>query len=199
MVQRYLDNIKPLDDKNYQGLNVKINDIFKEQILEDVYKYEFSSLYANLLVKFYRRGYLPNVDESIINRVSKYLENPDTVEKGWVIRLYISELSGQTTFLFDLYGQYMRQFYEEIFKSGDIVYIDTDFFITRKEIDISEIMLDHTKTEVTYFWMSGRKRYIMYENGIKTMGLKQGSEALLSVEGLIKKRIRTKKLSSILD
>jgi hypothetical protein len=152
-MDRYLENIG-LDDSGItlptqrvlrttraSGI-IEINNEITFKIIEDLKEVSFNSLYAHLLIKFYDAGIFErngiNIDSGIIESVNRYFfirKNMNSFTKDeytdikiWVNSIYNSELREYTPMIFELYRQYMRQFWDDFIEDNQFVwlYVDTD-------------------------------------------------------------------------
>ncbi len=134
-MDKYLENIG-LDDSGITGPSgiLEINQEFSFKLIEDLQEVSFNSLYAHLLVKFYDAGIFEKngikIKKSIINKVNKWFlirnnlkasNNSDYINmKAWVNSIYNNELRDYTPMIFELYRQYMRQFWSCGFLSYNV-------------------------------------------------------------------------------
>ena len=212
-MDRYLENIG-LDDSGITRASgiIEINNEITFKIIEDLQEVSFNSLYTHLLIKFYDAGIFETngikIKKSIINKVNKFFilgkNNSDYINmKAWVNSIYNNELREYTPMIFELYRQYMRQFWDDFIEDNQFVwlYVDTDCaFVSGgvKSLDLIEsIGIPFHLTHHEFFYLEAAKKYIIADSGnIKIKGHRFKPEEVI---GIMKSKLRNKKIDLLLE
>lgn len=216
-MDRYLENIG-LDDSGITRASgiIEINNEITFKIIEDLQEVSFNSLYAHLLIKFYDAGIFDrngiNIDSGIIESVNRYFfirKNMNSFTKDeytdikiWVNSIYSNELREYTPMIFELYRQYMRQFWDDFIEDNQFswLYVDTDcaFVSGLKSLDlVSSIDIPFDLTHHEFFYLEAAKKYIIADSGnIKIKGHRFKPEEVI---GIMKSKLRNKKIDLLLS
>lgn len=221
-MDKYLENIG-LDDSGITGPSgiIEINQEFSFKLIEDLQEVSFNSLYAHLLVKFYNAGIFEKngikIKKSIINKVNKFFflrknlkitQNSDYINmKAWVNSIYNNELRDYTPMIFELYRQYMRQFWDDFIEENkfgwlyvdtDIAFVSGDVILCPKSLDLIEsIGVPFYLTHHEFFYLEGIKKYVIADsNNITIKGHRFQPD---EVVGIMKSKMRNKKIDSLLN
>lgn len=188
--------------KNILWLNPNCKDI----LLEDLVRIDFNNLYPNIIVGLYNEGLIDTKWESDINQLKSFLENIEKWEKMSTDVDHLVYKTGRThaNLLYgkiksSLIDEYLHQVYTDLIEKyrNDIVYIDVDMIICKRDIDISTIpSLRYEVSKLEYFYIESLKKYIIFANGqLETKGhSKFTNKDLLQ---LVKSEIRTRRLNKI--
>lgn len=205
LLKEYIDKLptdlewNPFDfvKKNIHWLNQSAKDV----LLEDLIKIDFNSLYPNILVGLFNEGLLDIKFKKDIEKLQWFLERREEIK-----RLSRDEYLKWRTFANSLYlkvksplvVEYLHLIYTDILKeySEDIIYIDVDMIICKKDIDASKIPTSSEKSEVEYFYIENLKKYIIFADGqLETKGHKLFTKKDLLQ--LVKREIRTRRLDKL--
>lgn len=220
LLKRYIDQL-PEDlkfdtfefiKKNILYLNEDCRDI----LLEDLVRIDFNNLYPNIILGLYNEGLIDTKWESDIKQLKSFLENVDELKrktKEFIGKPYddlqnsiLGSYKAGRTHANALYAkiksplvvEYLHLIYTDIIEkyADDIVYIDVDMIICKKDIDISNIPAKSEISKLEYFYIESIKKYILFYNGqLETKGhSKFTNKDLLK---LIKSEIRTRRLNKI--
>ena len=220
LLKQYIDQL-PTDlkfdtfefiKKNIHYLNEDCKDI----LLEDLIRIDFNNLYPNIILGLYNEGLIDTKWESDIKQLKSFLENVDELKKKtkeFIGKPYddlqnsiLGSYKAGRIHANGLYAkiksplvvEYLDLIYTDIIEkyADDIVYIDVDMIICKKDIDISNIPAKSEISKVEYFYIENKKRYILFYNGqLETKGRsKFNKEDLLQ---LVKSEIRTRRLNKI--
>lgn len=188
--------------KNILWLNPNCKDI----LLEDLVRIDFNNLYPNIIVGLYNEGLIDKEWESDINQLKLFLEN---IEKWKKMSTDVDHLVYKTgrTHANLLYGkiksslidEYLHLVYTDLIEKyrNDIVYIDVDMIICKRDIDITTIpSIRYEVSKLEYFYIESLKKYIIFANGqLETKGhSKFTNKDLLQ---LVKSEIRQRRLNKI--
>ena len=216
-MDKYLDNIRLDGSLTGTGPLLEINQEFSFKLIEDLQEVSFNSLYAHLLVKFYDAGIFEKngikIKKGIINKVNEWFfirnnlkvsNNSDYINmKAWVNSLYNNELREYTPMIFELYRQYMRQFWDDFIEENQFgwLYVDTDIaFVSGgvKSLDLIEsIGVPFHLTHHVFFYLEGIKKYVIADsNNITIKGHRFQPD---EVVGIMKSKMRNKKIDSLLN
>lgn len=215
LLKRYIDQL-PEDlkfdtfefiKKNILYLNEDCRDI----LLEDLVRIDFYNLYPNIILGLYNEGLIDTKWESDIKQLKSFLENIEELKKKSLFPYSdpedpFSYKSGRihANGLYDkikspLVVEYLHLIYTDIIENykDDIVYIDVDMIICKKDIDISTIPSNrYEMSKVEYFYIENKKRYILFYNGqLETKGHSKFTKGDLLQ--LIKSEIRQRRLNKI--
>ena len=216
-MDKYLNNIGL--DGSITGPSgiIEINQEFSLKIVEDLQEVSFNSLYPHLLIKFYDAGIFEKngikIKKGIINKVNKFFiirnnlkarNNGDYINmKAWVNSLYNNELREYTPMIFELYRQYMRQFWDDFIEENQFswLYVDTDIaFVSGgpKSLDLIEsIGVPFDLIHHEFFYLEGIKKYVIADsNNISIKGHRFQPD---EVVGIMKSKMRNKKIDSLLN
>lgn len=205
LLKEYIDQLptglewNPFDfvKKNIHWLNQSAKDV----LLEDLIKIDFNSLYPNILVGLFNEGLLDIKFKQDIEKLQWFLER-----RGEIKRLSRDEYLKWRTFANSLYTkvksplvvEYLHLIYTDILKEHleDIIYIDVDMIICKKDIDTSKIPTSSEKSEVEYFYIENLKKYIIFTDGqLETKG--HGRFTKKDLLQLVKREIRTRRLDKL--
>lgn len=220
LLKQYIDQL-PTDlkfdtfefiKKNIHYLNEDCKDI----LLEDLVRIDFYNLYPNIILGLYNEGLIDTKWESDIKQLKSFLENVDELKrktKEFIGKPYddlqnsiLGSYKAGRIHANGLYAkiksplvvEYLHLIYTDIIEkyADDIVYIDVDMIICKKDIDISNIPAKSEMSKVEYFYIENKKRYILFYNGqLETKGRsKFNKEDLLQ---LVKSEIRQRRLNKI--
>jgi hypothetical protein len=216
-MDKYLDNIRLDGSLTGTGPLLEINQEFSFKLIEDLQEVSFNSLYAHLLVKFYDAGIFEKngikIKKGIINKVNEWFfirnnlkvsNNSDYINmKAWVNSLYNNELREYTPMIFELYRQYMRQFWDDFIEENQFgwLYVDTDIaFVSGgvKSLDLIEsIGVPFHLTHHEFFYLEGIKKSVIADsNNITIKGHRFQPD---EVVGIMKSKMRNKKIDSLLN
>lgn len=122
-----------------RGGCVLLNKETQGKVIERPTKMEFRNLYPNLLIYLYKNDifnklYGIKINVETINRIEAYLnrftwdQTKTFIEKSWVNSIWINEFKDHTPIIFDLFDQYMEQFYIDViaYSNTKWYYVDTD-------------------------------------------------------------------------
>lgn len=214
-MDKYLENIGL--DGSITGPSgiIEVNNEITHKIIEDLQEVSFNSLYAHLLIKFYDAGIFKcngiDIDQSIIDKVKRYFYirtnrlflNEYSELKIWVNSLYNTDLREYTPMIFELYRQYMRQFWDDFIEENQFgwLYVDTDCaFISGgpKSLDlIDSIGVPYDLIHHEFFYIERPKKYVIADsNNIKIKGHRFQPDEVI---GIMKSKIRNKKIDSLLN
>ena len=217
-MDKYLDKVNlggGLISGTFFGI-LEVNSEFKCKIVEDLCSLNFNSLYAHLLIKFYDAGIFErngiNIDISIIDEVRRYFfirnnMNSFTKEeyrgiKIWINTIYNNDLREYTPMIFELYKQYMRQFWDDFIEENKFgwLYIDTDCaFVSGglKSLDlVRSIGIPFDLLHHDFFYLEDMKKYVLSDSGnIKVNGHRFKPEEVI---GIMKSKLRNKKIDLLL-
>ena len=222
--KRYIDGLRKPDPKNSKAGICEMNYFASNKLLEGVVKVEFNSLYPNLFVKLYRDGTLDRFgieipDEKLVEKVEYFLNHRFRIRawgeadyqnyKIWINSMYNKELRGVALDLFDIYHQYMTQYYNDIkeLNRNRWLYTDIDMmYLSASSVDDivvprvdTSYKFPYTKTKVEFLYIERLMRYVEYSEGVdfKTKGYysKYKPDDVIS---LMKSAIRNQKLTSII-
>jgi hypothetical protein len=164
LLKQYIDKLpKDLKFDTFEFIKKNIlylNEDCKNVLIEDLIRIDFNNLYPNIILGLYNEGLIDTKWESDIKQLKSFLENVDELKRT------TKELIGkpyddlQDSILRSnilpgrihangLYGkiksplvvEYLHLIYTDIIEKykDDIVYIDVDMIICKKDIDISNI------------------------------------------------------------
>lgn len=216
-MDKYLENIGLDGSITTSSGIIEVNNDITFKIIEDLQEVSLNSLYTHLLVKFYDAGIFEkngiDIDKSIIDKVNKYFfirknmsffdKEDYTKMKTWVNSLYNKELREYTPMIFELYRQYMRQFWDEFIEENQFgwLYVDTDCaFVSGgpKSLDIvKSIGVPFELIHHEFFYLERPKKYVIADSSnIKIKGHRFQPDEVI---GIMKSKIRNKKIDSLLD
>ena len=191
-------------EKNIHYLNPNCKNI----LLEDLIRIDFNNLYPSIILGLYNEGLIDTNFDSDMKKLKSFLENIEELKKKSqppypedplsykLGRIHSNELYGKIKS--PLVVEYLLFIYSDIIKecSEDIVYIDVDMIICKKDIDISKIPAKSEVSKIEYFYIENLKKYITFANGqLETRGhSKFTNEDLLQ---LIKREIRNRRLNKL--
>jgi hypothetical protein len=209
LLEKYLDIIKDKDlEFNYENFKkvIYLNQNHKESILENLIRYDISSLYPNIIIGLYDKGLIEKKWKEDIDRVRWFLKNRSQLKslpksneyEKW--KIHCNSIYGKIKS--PLVVEYLGCFYKDIIeKYNDIIYIDVDMIIIKQDCDIElelQVMnFDFDKSPVEYFYIENLKRYIIFSEGEFThKGFRSGvkREELINV---IKSEIRNKRIDKL--
>lgn len=213
MNKKYLDIIKiPSSSETYRGGYCNLNDEFKDIIIENVNIIDFESLYPTILVGLYDNG-LVGIEKNVIEKLRYFLLN-----KKILIKEDISLYGEYKIFSNGLYGKIDKKYqklisdyaYEMMLdihnnNYSKIIYIDVDSIYYKGNVDISEYTggLKYSVSNIEYFSIFGRKKYISYNLGqIKKSGYYSGhhqSQTISNIIGNMVEKSRNKKINQIIN
>lgn len=222
LLKQYIDQLpKETTNSDWKfsvvGKNINwFNSNCKDTLLEDLVRIDFYNLYPNIILGLYNEGLIDTKWESDIKQLKSFLENVDELKrktKEFIGKPYddlqnsiLGSYKAGRIHANTLYGkiksplvvEYLHLIYTDIIEkyADDIVYIDVDMIICKKDIDISNIPAKSEMSKVEYFYIQNLKRYILFYNGqLETRGhSKFNKEDLLQ---LVKSEIRTRRLNKI--
>lgn len=221
LLKKYIDQLpEDLKFDTFEFIKkniIYLNEDCKDILLEDLVRIDFYNLYPNIILGLYNEGLIDTKWESDIKQLKSFLENVYELKrktKEFIGKPY-NDLQNSTlgsykagrihaNGLYDkikspLVVEYLHLIYTDIIEkyADDIVYIDVDMIICKKDIDISTIPSNrYEMSKVEYFYIENKKRYILFYNGqLETKGRsKFNKEDLLQ---LVKSEIRTRRLNKI--
>lgn len=199
--------------KNIHYLNPNCKDI----LLEDLVKIDFCNLYPHIILGLHNEGLIDKKWEADIKQLESFLENIKELKKVTIEfigkpydqlqhsilgsykegRIHANGLYGKIKS--PLVVEYLHQVYSDLIEKcgDDIVYIDVDIIICKRDIDLTTIpspKFDRSKVE--YFYIENLKKYILFSNGqLETKGHSKFTKGDL-VE-LIKSEIRNRRLNKL--
>ena len=198
--------------KNIHWLNPNCKDI----LLEDLVRIDFNNLYPNIIVGLYNEGLIDKEWENDIRQLKSFLDNVDELKKKtkeFIGKPYddlqnsiLGSYKAGRIHANSLYGkiksplvvEYLHLVYTDIIEKygDDIVYIDCDMIICKRDIDISNIPTKSEMSKLEYFYIESLKKYILFYNGqLETKGhSKFTKEDLLQ---LVKGEIRQRRLNKL--
>lgn len=213
LLKQYIDQL-PTDlkfdtfefiKKNIHYLNEDCKDI----LLEDLVRIDFNNLYPNIIVGIYNEGLIDTKWESDIKQLKSFLENIEELKKKSLSPYPEDPLSYKAgrTHANALYAkiksplvvEYLHLVYTDLIEKygDDIVYIDVDMIICKKDIDITTIPSNRYEvSKLEYFYIESLKKYIIFANGqLETKGhSKFTNKDLLQ---LVKSEIRQRRLNKM--
>lgn len=219
--KEYIDKLRQLNEGDLVFDNFKIiqknilfiNPCYKEVLLEDVTRIDFTSLYPNLLISLFDEGLIDEKWKEDIDRVRWFLKNRKDLKRlsltgsteyeKWKIHcnsLYSKIKSTQVTSYLDIfYGDLIKKY------SGKIIYIDADLLILnfnkvefQTKNHIQEIYdFDFDTSFINYFYIENKKKYFIQDEfgEISVKGFNNPRKYQLEL--FIKSLIREKKLQNI--
>ena len=212
LIKEYIDKLpKDLKFDTFEFIKKNIlylNEDCKDILLEGLIRIDFNNLYPNIILGLYNEGlidtkwkndikqlesFLENIDELKKKSLSPYPEDPLSYKLG---RIHANELYGKIKS--SLVVEYLHLIYTDIIEKykDDIVYIDVDMIICKKDIDISNIPAKSEMSKLEYFYIENKKRYILFYNGqLETKGHSKFTKGDLLQ--LVKSEIRTRRLNKI--
>lgn len=220
LLNQYIDKLpKDLEFDGYKFVCKNIfylNEDYREILLEDLIRIDFNNLYPNIIVGLYNEGLIDTKWESDIKQLKSFLENIDELKrmtKEFIGKPYddfqnsiLSSYKSGRVHANGLYAkiksplvvEYLHLIYTDLIEKykDDIVYIDVDMIICKKDIDISKIPAKSEISKVEYFYIESIKKYILFYNGqLETKGHSNFTNKDLLQ--LIKSEIRTRRLNKI--
>jgi len=220
LLKEYIERL-PTDSKFDTFEFIKKNIIYlnedcKDILLEDLVRIDFCNLYPNIILGLYNEGLINTKWESDIKKLKLFLENVDGLKKktkefiGKPYDDFQNSILGSykagrihangiyAKIKSPLVVEYLHLIYTDIIEkyADDIVYIDVDMIICKKDIDISNIPTKSEMSKVEYFYIENLKKYIIFANGqLETKGHNAFTkEDLLE---LVKREIRQRRLNKI--
>lgn len=212
LIKEYIDKLpKDLKFDTFEFIKKNIlylNEDCKDILLEGLIRIDFNNLYPNIILGLYNEGlidtkwkndikqlesFLENIDELKKKSLSPYPEDPLSYKLG---RIHANELYGKIKS--SLVVEYLHLIYTDIIEKykDDIVYIDVDMIICKKDIDISNIPAKSEMSKLEYFYIENKKRYILFYNGqLETKGHSKFTKGDLLQ--LVKSEIRTRRLNKL--
>jgi hypothetical protein len=219
--KEYIDKLRQLNKEDLIFDNFKIiqknilfiNPCYKEVLLENVTRIDFTSLYPNLLISLFDEGLIDEKWKEDINRVRWFLKNAKDLKRlsitgsteyeKWKIHcnsLYIKIKSTQVTSYLDLfYDNLIRKY------SDSIIYIDVDLLIlnfnkvefqTKRHIE--EIYdFDFDISFINYFYIENNKKYFIQDEFGEVSISGFNNPRRHQVDLFVKSLIREKKLQKI--
>lgn len=220
LLKGYIDQLpKDLKFDTFEFIKKNIlylNEDCKDILLEDLIRIDFNNLYPNIILGLYNEGLIDTKWKSDMEQLKSFLENVDELKrkaKEFIGKPYDdlqdSILKSYKTgrihanglyakIKSPLVAEYLHLVYTDIIEKykDDIVYIDVDMIICKKDIDISNIPAKSEISKLEYFYIESIKKYILFYNGqLETKGhSKFTNKDLLK---LIKSEIRTRRLNKI--
>lgn len=220
LLKEYIDKLpEDLEFDTFEFIKkniIYLNEDCKDILLEDLVRIDFNNLYPNIILGLYNEGLIDKKWESDMDQLKSFLENVDELKKKtkeFIGKPYddlqnsiLGSYKAGRIHANTLYGkiksplvvEYLDLIYTDIIEkyADDIVYIDVDMIICKKDIDISNIPAKSEISKVEYFYIENKKRYILFYNGqLETKGRsKFNKEDLLQ---LVKSEIRTRRLNKI--
>ena len=220
LLKEYIDQLpKDLKFDTFEFIKKNIlylNDDCKNILLEDLVRIDFNNLYPNIIVGLYNEGLIDAKWESDIKQLKSFLENIDELKrmtKEFIGKPYddfqnsiLSSYKSGRVHANGLYAkiksplvvEYLHLIYTDLIEKykDDIVYIDVDMIICKKDIDISNIPAKSEMSKLEYFYIENKKRYILFYNGqLETKGHSKFTKGDLLQ--LVKSEIRTRRLNKI--
>jgi len=193
-----------------------LNEDCKDILLEDLIRIDFNNLYPNIILGLYNEGLIDTKWKSDMEQLKSFLENVDELKrkaKEFIGKPYDdlqdSILKSYKTgrihanglyakIKSPLVAEYLHLVYTDIIEKykDDIVYIDVDMIICKKDIDISNIPAKSEMSKVDYFYIENLKKYIIFANGqLETKGHSKFTKGDLLQ--LVKSEIRQRRLNKI--
>ena len=212
LLKEYIDLLP--EDLEFDGYKfvckniIYLNEDCRDILLEDLIRIDFYNLYPNIILGLYNEGLIDTKWESDIKQLKSFLENIEELKKKSLSpypedplsykagRIHANGLYAKIKS--PLVAEYLHLVYTDIIEkyADDIVYIDVDMIICKKDIDISNIPAKYEMYKVEYFYIENLKKYIIFADGqLETKGRsKFDKEDLLQ---LIKSEIRQRRLNKI--
>ena len=220
LLKQYIDKLpKDLKFDTFEFIKKNIlylNEDCKNVLIEDLIRIDFNNLYPNIILGLYNEGLIDTKWESDIKQLKSFLENVDELKrttKELIGKPYddlqdsiLSSYKSGRIHANGLYGkiksplvvEYLHLIYTDIIEKykDDIVYIDVDMIICKKDIDISNIPAKSEMSKLEYFYIENKKRYILFYNGqLETKGHSKFTN--MDLLQLVKSEIRTRRLNKI--
>jgi hypothetical protein len=220
LLKQYIDKLpKDLKFDTFEFIKKNIlylNEDCKNVLIEDLIRIDFNNLYPNIILGLYNEGLIDTKWESDIKQLKSFLENVDELKrttKELIGKPYddlqdsiLSSYKSGRIHANGLYGkiksplvvEYLHLIYTDIIEKykNDIVYIDVDMIICKKDIDISNIPAKSEMSKLEYFYIENKKRYILFYNGqLETKGHSKFTN--MDLLQLVKSEIRTRRLNKI--
>lgn len=221
LLKGYIDQLpKDLKFDTFEFIKkniIYLNEECKNILLEDLVRIDFNNLYPNIILGLYNEGLIDTKWESDIKQLKLFLENIKELKrktKEFIGKPYDdlqnsilqSYKAGRihANGLYDkikspLVVEYLHLVYTDLIEKygDDIVYIDCDMIICKRDIDITTIPSNrYEMSKVEYFYIENLKRYILFYNGqLETKGHSRFTkEDLLQ---LVKSEIRQRRLNKL--
>jgi hypothetical protein len=220
LLKQYIDKLpKDLKFDTFEFIKKNIlylNEDCKNVLIEDLIRIDFNNLYPNIILGLYNEGLIDTKWESDIKQLKSFLENVDELKrttKELIGKPYddlqdsiLSSYKSGRIHANGLYGkiksplvvEYLHLIYTDIIEKykDDIVYIDVDMIICKKDIDISNIPAKSEMSKLEYFYIENKNRYILFYNGqLETKGHSKFTN--MDLLQLVKSEIRTRRLNKI--
>lgn len=221
LLKQYIDKLsEDLEFDTFEFIKKNItylNEDCKDILLEDLTRIDFNNLYPNIILGLYNEGLIDTKWESDIKQLKSFLENIEELKrktKEFIGKPYddlqnsilgtykAGRIHANTLYAkikSPLVVEYLHLIYTDIIEKypDDIVYIDVDMIICKRDIDISTIPSNrYEMSKVEYFYIENKKRYITFANGqLETKGHSKFTKNDLLQ--LIKSEIRTRRLNKI--
>lgn len=213
LLKEYIDKLPKgleFDPFNFVSKNIHyLNQDCKDILLEDLIRIDFNNLYPNIILGLHNEGLIDSEWESDIKQLKLFLENINELKKKSLstdsedsMRYKLGRTHANT-----LYGkiksplvvEYLHLVYTDLIEKygDDIVYIDVDIIICKKDIDITTIPSNrYEMSRIEYFYIENLKRYILFYNGqLETKGHSKFNEKDLLQ--LVKSEIRQRRLNKL--
>jgi len=214
--QDYIERLKKLEGLEFHNFLITdkkihhLGDFSRGNLYEDVVQIDFNVLYTSLLIGLFESNMLDEKWKEDIERVKWFLKNrkdlkwvnKDEYEK-WKIHCNSLYMKIKSPYVVE----YMNLFYSDLIDKYDdkIIYIDVDLLIlkySKLEFQTRELIeelkdFNYDVSFVNYFYAEDLKKYIkQYEGGeITFSGFKEPQKETL--QGLIKREIRRRKLDNL--
>lgn len=212
LLKGYIDQLpKDLKFDTFEFIKKNIlylNEDCKDILLEDLIRIDFNNLYPNIILGLYNEGLIDTKWKSDMEQLKSFLENVDELKKKSLSPYPEDPLSYKAgrTHANALYAkiksplvvEYLHLIYTDLIEKykDDIVYIDVDMIICKKDIDISKIPAKSEMSKVEYFYIESLKKYIIFANGqLETKGHSKFTKGDLLQ--LVKSEIRQRRLNKI--
>jgi hypothetical protein len=221
LLKQYIDKLpKDLKFDTFEFIKknniLYLNEDYKNVLIEDLIRIDFNNLYPNIILGLYNEGLIDTKWESDIKQLKSFLENVDELKrttKELIGKPYddlqdsiLSSYKSGRIHANGLYGkiksplvvEYLHLIYTDIIEKykDDIVYIDVDMIICKKDIDISNIPAKSEMSKLEYFYIENKNRYILFYNGqLETKGHSKFTN--MDLLQLVKSEIRTRRLNKI--
>lgn len=217
LIKEYIDKLpkdlefNPLNNIHY------LNQDCKDVLLEDLIRIDFNNLYPNIIVGLYNEGLIDTKWESHIIQLKLFLENVDELKrktKEFIGKPYddlqdsiLESYKAGRIHANALYGkiksplvvEYLHLVYTDLVEKyrDDIVYIDVDMIICKRDIDITKIPSNRYElSKLEYFYIENLSRYILFYNGqLETKGHSNFTKS--DLVKLVKSEIRQRRLNKL--